>query len=417
MGANSTTAVAAQTGVSAATGRSAVIYAALVSRSPNPRARAVKRLRAASGRLATAAAHRMESDLPWFAELGAEERSWIGLIVQAGIKDFIDWYKQDPSSLSFGEVREATLFGGTPQTLAGTITLHQTVDLIRLSFEVVEHNLESIVDPEDVQDVHDGVLRYGREAAFATAEVYARAAEVRGAWDARLEALVVDAVLRDETDDDVLSRASAVGWGARGDVAVVLGAVPDGQSEAGVVDAVRRAARAAGMDALGAVQGHRLAVILGGVSDPEKAAGAVVGLFGDGPVVVGPVTADLGHAYLSAQAAHAGLRAAAGWPEAPRPVLSEDLLPERILVGDEWARIEAIDRIFEPLNRARGTLVETLSAYFAHGAAIEPTARALFVHPNTVRYRLGQVADVTGLTPSRPRDALTLQLALALGRL
>ena len=47
----------------------------------------------------------------------------------------------------------------------------------------------------------------------------------------------------------------------------------------------------------------------------------------------------------------------------------------------------------------------------------EATARALFVHPNTVRYRLGQVADVTGLTPSRPRDALTLQLALALGRL
>ena len=70
------------------------------------------------------------------------------------------------------------------------------------------------------------MLRYGREVAFATAEVYARAAEVRGAWDARLEALVVDAVLRAETDEAVLSRASALGWGDRGDVAVVLGAVP-----------------------------------------------------------------------------------------------------------------------------------------------------------------------------------------------
>ena len=98
-------------------------------------------------------------------------------------------------------------------------------------------------------------------------------------------------------------------------------------------------------------------------------------------------------------------------------MLSEDLLPERILAGDEWARMEAIDEIYEPLAQARGTLVETLSAYFANGASIEPTARALFVHPNTVRYRLGQVADLTGLTPSRPRDALTLQLALALGRL
>ena len=150
--------------------------------------------------------------------------------------------------------------------------LHQTVDLIRLSIEVVEQNLESILDPDDVSDVHDASSFYAREAAFATAEVYARAAEVRGAWDARLEALVVDAVLRDETDDAVLSRASAVGWGARGDVAVVLGAVPAEHTEAGVVDAVRRAARAAGMDALGAVQGHRLVVILGGVTDPEKAA-------------------------------------------------------------------------------------------------------------------------------------------------
>ncbi len=359
----------------------------------------------------------MEVDLPWFADLSAEERSWVGLIVQAGIQDFIEWFKQDTGSLAFSQVREASLFGGTPQTLAGTISLHQTVDLIRLSFDVVEQNLESIIDPEDLDMVHDAILRYGREAAFATAEVYARAAEVRGAWDARLEALVVDAVLRDETDDAVLSRASAVGWGARGEVAVVLGAVPEERTEAGLVDAVRRAARGAGMDALGAVQGHRLVVILGGVAHPEKAATAIVHLFGDGPVVVGPVAADLGHAYLSAQAASAGLRAAAGWPGAPRPVLSEDLLPERILAGDDGARMEAIDSVYEPLAQARGTLVETLSAYFDNGSSIEPTARALFVHPNTVRYRLGQVADLTGLTPSRPRDALTLQLALTLGRL
>ena len=368
--------------------------------------------------MSTAATARMESDLPWFAELSADERSWVGLIVQAGIRDFIDWYKRDSLSLSLtAQTREASLFGVAPRALAGAITLHQTVDLIRLSIEVIEHNLDEIVAPEDAREVHEAVLRYAREAAFATAEVYARAAEVRGAWDARLEALVVDAVLRDETDEDVLSRASAVGWGARGNVAVVVGAVPAGHTEAGVVDAVREAARAVGMDALGAVQGHRMVVILGGVSDPEKAASAVVTLFGEGPVVVGPVVADLGHAYLSAQSANAGLRAAVGWPDAPRPVLSSDLLPERILAGDEWARTEAIDGIFEPLAQARGTLVDTLSAYFANGASIEPTARALFVHPNTVRYRLGQIADLTGLTPSRPRDALTLQLALTLGRL
>ena len=40
----------------------------------------------------------------------------------------------------------------------------------------------------------------------------------------------------------------------------------------------------------------------------------------------------------------------------------------------------------------------------------------LFCHPNTVRYRLKQVAEVTGLTPGSPRDAFTLEIALVLGR-
>ena len=105
------------------------------------------------------------------------------------------------------------------------ITLQQTVDLVKLSIEVVESNVEAIVAAEDAAEVHRAISRYAREVAFATAEVYARAAEVRGAWDARLEALVVDAVLRAETDEAVLSRASALGWKTRGTVCVVLGTV------------------------------------------------------------------------------------------------------------------------------------------------------------------------------------------------
>jgi DNA-binding PucR family transcriptional regulator len=66
--------------------------------------------------------------------------------------------------------------------------------------------------------------------------------------------------------------------------------------------------------------------------------------------------------------------------------------------------------------RARGTLIETLTAYFASGSSIEATARTLFVHPNTVRYRLKQAAELTGYTPSYARDAFTLEIALVLGR-
>jgi hypothetical protein len=357
----------------------------------------------------------MASDLPWFDDLSAEDRSWVGLIVQAGIRGFVDWYDREVRA-SAHDPLDVVVFGAAPRELTGVISLQQTVELVRLSIRVVETNIDALLDPEDAREVHDAVLLYAREVAFATAAVYARAAESRGAWDARLEALVVDAVVRAEADETVLSRASALGWGAHGDVAVVLGAVPPHRAELDVFDSVRRSARAGDMDALCATQGERLVVVLGGVSDPLKAATRLLDHFGDGPVVVGPVTADLAHASASARAALSAHRAASGWPDAPRPVASRDLLPERALAGDGHARRHLVDEVYLPLMATRGTLLETLGAWFENGSSIEATARALFVHPNTVRYRLRQVSEVTGWSPTRPREAFALQLALILGR-
>jgi DNA-binding PucR family transcriptional regulator len=380
-----------------------------------PRNRAVDALQRSTGALSTTAMARMETDMPWFRELSAEDRSWVGLIVQAGIRGFVDWYR-DAGDITDGTALASAVFGAAPRALAGVINLQQTVDLVRLSIEVVESNIDEILDPADAPEVHAAVLRYAREVAFATAEVYARAAEVRGAWDARLEALVVDAVLRSETDEAVLSRASALGWSARGDVAVVLGTAPAQRTETDVFDEVRRVARAAGMDALCATQGERLVVVLGGVRDSRVAAEAVVELFGEGPVVVGPVEEGLSRAHVSARAALSAHRSAAGWPEAPRPVRSDELLPERALAGDGHARRHLVEEIYLPLLRARGTLIETVAAYFQQGSSVEGTGRALFVHPNTVRYRLKQVADLTGYAPADPRDAFILEIALVLGR-
>jgi sugar diacid utilization regulator len=308
-----------------------------------------------------------------------------------------------------------------PQALAGVVSLQQTVEMVRLTIEVVEENVVESVGERDAPAVREGIVRYAREVAFATAEVYARAAEMRGAWDARLEALVVDSVLRAEADDMVRSRASALGWAARGDVVVVLGRVPDpdatGRAREWSIDDVRRSARHVGLDALCAVQGDRMVVVLGGVDNPDKAGAAVAHHFGDGPVVVGPVVPDLGRASISARAAAAGLRAAPGWPEAPRPVTADDLLPERALSGDGHARRQLVREVYLPLAAAGSPTLDTVSEFFDHGGSVEGTARALFVHANTVRYRLRRAADVTGLTPTDPRDAYTYRVALTLGRL
>ncbi len=362
----------------------------------------------------------MDEQKAWFRDLSAEDRSWVGMIVQAGIRGFTTWFRDHGDSWDLSTEADsaiaAQVFGAAPRALAGVITLQQTVDLVRLTIDVVEQNLDELLGKELAPVVHEGLLRYGRELAFATAEVYARAAEARGAWDARLEALVVDSVLRSESDETVLSRASALGWGARGAVVVVLGRAAPG-STVNIFDDVRRSARQHDMDALCAVQGDRMVVILGGVEAPEAAGRAVGGHFADGPLVCGPLAHDLAHAQHSAGAAEAAFRVATAWPDAPRPVAADDLLPERVLAGDETARAQLVDEIYLPLTERPDTLIATLDMYFSHGGSVEGAARALFVHPNTIRYRLRQAAEITGLTPTQPRDGYTLAVALTCGRL
>ena len=384
---------------------------------PRSRAHVARQMQGAVGDLTKTSLSRMEREMPWFGELSAEHRAWIGMILQAGFNSLVTWYRnpeQPAPHLTF------EVFGNAPRSFAGVITLQQTVAMIRLSIEVAEADLSRAVDPEHAVEVRQSILSYGRELAFATADIYAHAAEMRGAWDARLEALVVDSIMRGDADETVRTRASALGWVGAGNVAVVVGGAPDatsGSSREGLVDDVRALARHSGLDALCAVQGDRLVVVLGGVDDADKAGALLTPHFGPGPVVVGPVVADLLLAHVSAAEAVAGLRAAAGWPAAPGATTSADLLAERALDGDLIARRDLVTNVFEPLALAGSQLLDTLTAYLDEGGSIEGTARVLFVHPNTVRYRLRRVADLTGLSPGDARQAFTLRIGVVLGRL
>jgi DNA-binding PucR family transcriptional regulator len=148
-----------------------------------------------------------------------------------------------------------------------------------------------------------------------------------------------------------------------------------------------------------------------------ETAARLLPVFGDGPVVVGPPAKDVSAAGAVTQAALSGLRAVPAWPGAPRPVSADALLPERALAGDPDARNQLIETVYRPLVAAGDVLVETVAAFLDAGGALEATARALFVHAKTVRYRLRRVAEVCGEAPTDARGALTLRLALVLGRL
>lgn len=371
-----------------------------------------RRLEQNLGTLTTAAIQRMDETLPWYRAMPPAERSWVGLVAQAGLAAFLDWFRRPGQSLTI----TADVFGTAPREMARAVSLQQTVELIRVSIAVMEERVDELAAPGEVAALREAVLRYSREIAFAVAQVYAQAAEARGAWDARLEALVVDALLRGEVDEAIRSRAAALGWGSRGDVVVVVGQPRDAPPDV-VADAVQRSAKAAHLDVISGIQGDRLVLAVSGVTDPVRAATVLIGQYAPGPVVVGPVVPDLSAAPRSAREAVAGLRAAPAWPGAPRPVSSEDLLPERALDGDADARARLVDHGYDALVSAGGDLLVTLGAYLDEGRSIEGAARRLFVHPNTVRYRLRRIAQVTGFVPTDARGAFALRLALVFGRL
>ena len=376
----------------------------------------LRRIELASGELAATCLSEMDRHQPWFRRLPADQRAGVLLVTQTGVANFVAWLGERGESIRL----TAEAFRIAPHDLAQRLSLRQTVDLVRIATDVFEHHLPPLAaDEAERHTLVEGILRFGREIAFAAATVYAGAAETRGAWDARQEALVVDAVVRGETDHALVSRASALGWDAAAAVRVVVGSPASGPVQR--PGTLRRAAGRAGRSVLVGVQGSRQVVLVSEPAadhtGPSEVPASLAAGFGPGPVVVGPVADDLAGAHASARDALAGLRAAPGWPGAPRPVAADDLLPERALSGDAVAKARLIEAVAAPIAAAGGELRHTLEVYLEGGGVLESCARALFVHPNTVRYRLRRLTEITGLSPTDPRDALVLRTAVVVGRL
>ena len=243
----------------------------------------VHRLERATGALGTAAIAAMDERLPWFRNMSAENRSWLGLVAQAGIAAFLDWIRHpERNRPALTEV-----FGTAPRELARAVSLQHAVEMVRVIIDAVEAQVDELAAPGGEAELREAVLTYAREIAFSAAQVYARTAEARGAWDARLEALVVDSLVRGETEDSLHSWASALNWSST-PVVVVVGTISDEDMSGGTephIEEIRSQARRARLDLLAGVQGNRLILVLGGTDDPIAAAERFAGRFGPGPVI------------------------------------------------------------------------------------------------------------------------------------
>ena len=305
-----------------------------------------------------------------------------------------------------------------PQDLRRRIALRQSVEMVRVTMEFFEEVVPLLARSEEqLTALTAGILRYSRDLAFAAASAYADQAEARGAWDTRMEANIVDAVVRGDTGPELQSQAAALNWDATSPATVIVG-MPQPERIDLASDDVHDVVEKHGRAALSDVHGTWLVTIVSGpLSLTDRFLADLLNVFAEAPVIIGPTAQTLSAAHWSATEAIAGMNAVAGWTGAPRPVAARELLPERALLGDVSAIAALEAEVMRPLGDAGPALSETLDAYLDSGGAIEACARKLFVHPNTVRYRLKRIADFTGRDATTPRDAYVLRVASTVGRL
>jgi DNA-binding PucR family transcriptional regulator len=100
------------------------------------------------------------------------------------------------------------------------------------------------------------------------------------------------------------------------------------------------------------------------------------------------------------------------------PLDTDRKLAELVLRADDEARTDLRARLLAPLDDlpagARAKLTETLRCWLLHQGRRDKVAAELFVHPQTVRYRMTQLRDLYGDRLDDPRTVLELTVALAI---
>ena len=266
------------------------------------------------------------------------------------------------------------------------------LDLVRVVVDVVEEQVDELAAPGDERRCARRCCATRARSRSPPPQVYAAGRRgprrlgrpARGAGRRRR-----CCAARPTTS--MRSRAAALGWGSRDHVAVVVGPTPPDadrtpSSTRPAPGAPRAPRRRRCSPASRATAGR----------DPRRRRPTRWPPPRRSPTSSAPARSSsarpcphLFAAGRSRPGALAGLRAAPAWPARPAPG-ARRRPAARAGPGRRPAGPRAARRPDLPAARSTpgGTLLETAAAYLEQARSLEATARALFVHPNTVRYRL-----------------------------
>ncbi|MGQ0573179.1 MAG: PucR family transcriptional regulator [Pseudonocardia sp.] len=198
--------------------------------------------------------------------------------------------------------------------------------------------------------------------------------------------------------DDLAVAAERAGWAPPVTLTAVV--VPQAAARAAVLDP-----RTLRLD----VPDAPLAALL----VPDAARAVLLRSLGGGAVVgpARPWTRVQGSYQRALRATELGLAA-----DPPAPVDTETRLAELVLRADPQALADLRAQVLAPLAdlrpATRDKLLVTLRAWLLHQGRRDDVAAALFVHPQTVRYRMGQLRERYGDRLDDPRTVLELVVAL-----
>ena len=169
---------------------------------------------------------------------------------------------------------------------------------------------------------------------------------------------------------------------------------------------------------VGSLVSRRTQRVLAFVSDPSAPARraqleqAVAGL----PAALGPAVALAGAPRSAERAWRALALRAAGLLPGEGLVVSDEHAAELVLRADAALAAEFAELRLAPLAElrpgVRDRLTASLSAWLDCQGRVDETARALDVHPQTVRYRLNQLREAFGAALDDPEGRFELALAL-----
>ncbi|HEY6798234.1 MAG TPA: helix-turn-helix domain-containing protein [Kineosporiaceae bacterium] len=309
--------------------------------------------------------------------------------------------------LGAGEARE----GRGPEVLLAALRTAS-----RLTLRMTSGALARVrrVDTAELLDLADAISAYVDELAAASTDGFAlQVREQAGEGDRRRRHLG-ELLLRGSASQSVVdAAAAAIGWRPPGTIVPVL--LP--------LDQAREARFRYAADGVVVERGRDAVLLLRAgprtgrrqLTDVLCGWGAVVG-----PALGWPQVPE-GVRLTELAAERAGPPGAAGVADPTRePVFVDDLLADLGLAGEPGAFAVLAARRLAPLASLRDVqrerLLQTLRCWLLHWGSRAEVSAELFVHPQTVSYRLGQLRDLLGEDLDDPVARFELLLVLEFRR-